>query len=377
MWRSVLVIVALVAALVGVLIYSQVRQEPAKASGFIEAHVIRVGSRVGGRVAEVHVAEGQTVKRGDKLVTLEPYDLQEQRAAAEAALTSRVAALELAKAGFRIEEIAQARARRDQLAARLKELEAGPRAQEIAEAVAQLEAAEAVSKLAGLTFEHKRELRARGAATQDELERATQELNSARASAEAARQRLELLRAGTRAEAILQAKAQVEEAEQAWKLRQAGYRPQEVAQAEAARQAAEADLNRLGKQIQELTVTAPVDGVIEAVDLRPGDMVAPQAPVLSIVDVSALWVRAYVPENRLDLQVGREIQVTTDSHPGERFKARITFVARQAEFTPGNVQTPEERSKQVFRIKATLVEGLDRLRPGMSADVWLGAAGAR
>jgi len=70
------------------------------------------------------------------------------------------------------------------------------------------------------------------------------------------------------------------------------------------------------------------------------------------------------------VQIDEPVRVTVDSLPKKRFKARIIYVSRQAEFTPGNVQTPEERSKQVFRIKALLVEGLDVLRPGMTADVW-------
>jgi multidrug resistance efflux pump len=114
-----------------------------------------------------------------------------------------------------------------------------------------------------------------------------------------------------------------------------------------------------------------VKGTIEALELEPGDLVPPDAPVVSIMDHGRLWVRAYVPEDELDLSVGDVLEVSTDSYSGERFGAKITFIARQAEFTPSNVQTPEERSKQVFRIKVELIEGVDRLRPGMAADVWL------
>ena len=91
---------------------------------------------------------------------------------------------------------------------------------------------------------------------------------------------------------------------------------------------------------------------------------------LSVIDTSRLWVRAYVPENRMALQVGQKLRVTIDSFGKESFTGTVTFVSRQAEFTPSNVQTPEERSKQVFRIKVELPAN-DRLRPGMSADVWL------
>jgi hypothetical protein len=73
----------------------------------------------------------------------------------------------------------------------------------------------------------------------------------------------------------------------------------------------------------------------------------------------------------MSVQPEQKVAISVDSFPGRHFAAHISFVARQAEFTPNNVQTPEERSKQVFRIKVTLDEGLDVLRPGMAADVWL------
>ncbi len=100
-------------------------------------------------------------------------------------------------------------------------------------------------------------------------------------------------------------------------------------------------------------------------------MVGAGSPVLSLLDTRTLWVRAYVPESRLNVAIDEEVRVTTDSFATESFRAKVTFISRQAEFTPRNVQTPEERSKQVFRIKVTLLDGLDKLRPGMAADVWL------
>src|SRR4051794_18831012 len=132
-----------------------------------------------------------------------------------------------------------------------------------------------------------------------------------------------------------------------------------------------AELDQISTQIKELKIVSPCDGVIEAVDLQPGDLVAPNAPVLSLLDNSHLWIRAYVPENHLDVQVGQKTPITIDSFPNRKFAGHISYIARQAEFTPNNVQTPEERSKQVFRIKVALDEGLDVLRPGMNADVWL------
>jgi RND family efflux transporter MFP subunit len=137
--------------------------------------------------------------------------------------------------------------------------------------------------------------------------------------------------------------------------------------------AAQASANAISAQIAELRITAPVSGVVEAVDLQAGDLVAANAPVLSLMDTSHLWVRAYLPENQLDVEVGRNVHVTVDSFK-ESFAAHISFIAREAEFTPGNIQTPDERAKQVFRVRVTLDDGLDRLRAGMSADVFLDAS---
>ena len=139
----------------------------------------------------------------------------------------------------------------------------------------------------------------------------------------------------------------------------------------AAVNAATADAAVIERQLEELRVLAPSPGRVEAIDLQPGDLVGAGAPVLSMLDTTNLWVRAYVPENRLTMQVGDEAIVTVDSFPDREFVGIITFIAGEAEFTPSNVQTPEERSKQVFRIKVTLEEGHDVLHPGMPADVLL------
>ena len=173
-------------------------------------------------------------------------------------------------------------------------------------------------------------------------------------------QELSLLEAGTRTEDIERARAELEEAQQALALTNAGYRPEEVAAAKAARDAAQAALAAIRTRKKELRIVAPVDGTVEAQELQPGDLTLPGAPVLSMVDNQRLWVRAYLPENRLNVKLGQQLWVTVDSYPERRFAGEVTFLARQAEFTPSNIQTPEERSKQVFRIKVTLKEGLGR-----------------
>lgn len=371
MLNRLLGILAVAVVLIAALLYSQKRTGPLRVSGLIESYEIRVGSRVGGRVHRVLAEEGERVRKGGVLVELEPFQLLEQKTQAAAQLAEARAEFDRLFEGYRTEEKLQAKAHHDQLAATLAKLVKGPRDEDIAAAKSQLDLAQSQLELATLKYRRTEMLFGKQVATQEDLDQATTELRVSRATVQARKEELAKLERGTRDEELAEARAQLEEANQAWQLRENGYRPQEKAQAKAAVEAAEAALRAIERQIDELTIQAPLDGVVEAVDLQPGDLVGANSPVLSLMDTSRLWVRAYLPENHLNVQVGRKLTVTVDSFPGERFAAHVSFVARAAEFTPGNVQTPEERSKQVFRIKVTLDEGLDRLRPGMAADVWL------
>jgi multidrug resistance efflux pump len=371
MVRRIVGVLVVAALLLAALLYSRFRPGPLKVSGFIEADEIRLGSRVGGRVAKVLVEEGQTIHAGDVLAELDPYDLYERRAEAAAQLEQRRAVHERLSSGLRDEEKAQAKARLEQLTAKLEELQHGPRPQEIKAAQADLDLAQAELDRAQEAHRRIARLFAEMAASQDQMDRASADLQVALARVRARTEQLDLLKEGTRTEAIAAAEAQRREAEQAWRLAEKGYRQEEINEAYAAVNAAKSALEAIERQLAELKIVAPVDGTVEALELQPGDLVFANAPAVSLIDMQRVWVRAYVPEDRLDLALGDRLPVTVDSYPGKRFTGEITFISRQAEFTPSNVQTPEERSKQVFRVKVTLVDGLDQLRPGMAADVWL------
>ena len=250
-------------------------------------------------------------------------------------------------------------------------LVAGARPQEIDATRARLEVAQAESRFATLNFNRAQSLINTKAITPEELDRATETLESAKANVTLRQEELSLIEAGTREEEIREARATVEEARLAWELAKKGYRDEEVAAARAASDSAAAAAAAIEDRIDELIIKSPVSGSVEALELEPGDLVPAGAPVMSVLDNSHYWVRTYVPQRWMNLKLGQQVSVTVDSVPGRTFPAEITFISRQAEFTPSNVQTPEERAKQVFRIKATLKEGLDQLRPGTSADVWL------
>lgn len=356
--------------LAGLLILSRWRTEPLVISGFIEAHDIRLGSRVGGRVAKVDADEGDHVKTGQVLIELEPFDLESREDEARAQLAAAQAEASRMRAGFRTEEIAQASQRYEQLKADSKRIASGARRQEISAAKARLDAAAAQRDVSRQVLQRAEKLVASKAASRNDLDQATAAVAEAEAMHAVRAQELELLKEGSRKEELAAAKAKQEESKAALDLVQAGSRPEDIQKAEAQVAAAQAALDIILHQKAELTITAPADGVIESLELRPGDLVAPGAPVISLLDTSALWLRTYLPENRM-VKLGQRLSVRVDAFPGETFEGEVSFVSRQAEFAPGSIQTPEERSKQVFRVKITLRKGHERLRAGMSADLVL------
>ncbi len=370
MKKAVVIIGVLAVAALAWLYSRQGRSTGLVVSGFIESDAIRVGSRVGGRVAEVSAAEGKRVAPGDMLFRLDPFDLNEQLAQAKASLAAVEAEHARLSAGYRKEEIEQARAKRDQAAATLDRLVAGPRPQEIKVAGEQVNIEQAGLELAQSDFDRLKRLERNDQAAQRELDEAMRTLKAARSRVAAAEQQLALLQEGTRKEDIAQGKAALAEAEQALQLEEQGYRSEDIAKAAAEVAAARARASAIETQMKELTVESPCRCVVEAIELQPGDLVGANAPTVSLLDPNRLWVRAYVPEGRMgEVRLGQAVPIEVDSLPGERLRGRVTFIAQEAEFTPKNIQTPEERSKQVFRVKVTLEEGLDRVRVGMNADV--------
>lgn len=359
------------AVLIGLLFVSQRQSGAGIVSGFVEADEIRVGSRVGGRVLKVLVEEGTPVDEGAVLVVLAPFDLLERKAEAQQLVAQTTAISDRVTAGFRAEEIGQARARRAQVQAELDKLRNGPRPQEISAAEADLRLANAELELATKIYQRVESLYGKQAADKNALDEAATKLKVAQAAVDARTEQLALLNEGSRPEEIVRAEARLDEVDQELRLRQEGYRREEIAEARARQEASEASVRMIDRQLEELQITAPTAGVVEAIDLQPGDLLSANAPAVALVDRNRMWIRAYVPENRLNLRIGQTLDVRVDSFPDRVFKGEIVFVARQAEFTPANVQTPEERSKQVFRIKIRLKDGLDVLRPGMAADVVL------
>ena len=150
---------------------------------------------------------------------------------------------------------------------------------------------------------------------------------------------------------------------------QRGGRPEDVAAAEATLAQAQERLAFLERQRQELVVTAPAMGIVEVFNLRPSDLAAANAPVATLLEPDQIWVRVYVPEPQLGkVRIGQAAAVRVDTFPNRAFRGRVVEIRNQAEYTPRNIQTLDQRSDQVFGVKVA-IDPVPELKPGMAAIV--------
>jgi HlyD family secretion protein len=203
-----------------------------------------------------------------------------------------------------------------------------------------------------------------------------EETRSARAQAEnAERERLRqkaLLEQGVTAQQLYDAAAtQAKTTREALLELERGNRPEDIAAVRATLQAEERQLAYLERQRAESFVAAPAAGVIESMDLRPGDLVGPNQPVARMLEPSQIWVRVYVPEPQLGrVRVGQGAALTVDTFPKREFPGKVVEIRTQSEYTPRNVQTLDQRMDQVFGVKVA-IDPVPELKPGMAATVRL------
>jgi HlyD family secretion protein len=293
------------------------------ASGTIEAREVNVASRVSGQILALKADEGSRVKKGDVLALIEhdTADIQLRQAEAGAALAG--AQLDLVRKGARGEDIKQGEEALKQVDANLK--------------------------VAGDDAKRMRELAAKGSVTLKQKDDAEARLIVAQAQQAQAREALR-------------------------KLRQMS-RPEEIRAAEARLAQAQASVDLLRKTISDCTITSPVNGVVTRRPVEAGELVIPGATVLTVSELDSVHVMIYVTEKELGrVGLGREAVVTIDSAPGRTFKGRVTYISPEAEFTPKNVQTREDRVKLVFGVKVEVPNPDGLLKPGMPADAVLAVA---
>ena len=295
------------------------------ASGTIETIEVNVASKVSGQVESLAVEEGSRVEPGATLAAIDHATLDIQ--------------LRQAQAGVRLAE------------AQLALLVKGARAEDIKQAEAALAQAEAAFKPAEDDARRMRELVRTGSVTPKQAEDAEARLAVATAQRAAAAEALAKVRRLARPEEIRAAEAR-------------------LAQAQAA-----ADL--LAKTIADCTVTAPIAGVVTHKAVERGELVAPGSTVVTLSELDDVHVMIYLTEKEMGrVRLGDSADVTIDAFPGRAFPGRITYISPEAEFTPKNVQTKEDRVKLVFGVKVEIENKDGLLKPGLPADAAIRAVAA-
>ncbi len=297
-----------------------------RASGTIEARQVRLSAKTPGDLLEVAVREGDRVRPGDRIASIDHalLDIQLRQAVAGAALAK--AQLDLIKAGARAEDVRQAE-----------------------EGVRQ---AEAGRKSADDDARRMRDLAAKGSVTAKQAEDAEARLTVARAQASAASEALKKVRALARPEEIRAAEARLEQAEAA------------------------ADLLR--KSIADCVLVSPVPGIITQVPVERGEMIAAGATVAVVTDLDRVHLTIYVGEAELArVRLGTAAEVTIDGASGRTLSGTVTYISPEAEFTPKNVQTRQDRVKLVFAVKIEIDNPDGLLKPGLPADAVLKGAAIR
>ena len=341
-------------------------------SGTVETREIQIGSRIGGRVTAVHVEEGQMVKSGTVLVEFECDELKAQRAQAQAKVEQAQADLNKMQRGNRPEEIAQADATARAQQATLDAARNGPRRQEIDQAQADYAAASADATNAEVTYKRMEKLVATDTISRQQFDDARDKRDAAAQHAESARQRLALLKAGTRPEDLRAAEDKYKQAEAAAVLARKGFRKEDIEAARGRLAEAQGVVAELDARLREAELTAPADAVVEVVSVRPGDLVPAGRIVLTMLEASQLWVKVYIPETDLaHVRLGQHAAVRVDSFSGRAFEGRVGQIASQAEFLPRNVQTKSDREHEVFGVKVYVDNAQQILKSGMSATVRL------
>jgi HlyD family secretion protein len=353
------------------------RDDTLSLSGTIEGTQVDVSARIGARIAELPVREGQVVQRGAIIVRLADEELVAEVRRAEGALVAAQAQLRDVVAGARREEIQEAEARAARAESQLADLLAGARRQEIEQARAALQNAEATRIWAERDYRRASDLFDKQLVAAQEVDRTRQAYEVAVANETGARERLDLLAVGPREHEVAAARAEARAARERVALLRAGPRPDAVAALRAQVTQAEAAITLARTRLAEATIAAPLDGVVLRKNMELGETANPGVPIVTLLDPRDLWLRAYVAETDIGrVRIGQAATITVDSHPGRGFAGTIIEIASEAEFTPKNVQTKKERVNLVFRVKIGVANADGVLKPGMPADAVLHADAA-
>jgi HlyD family secretion protein len=382
--RIIVIIVVLAAVAAGVYAYrSGIGRTPddrIMVSGNIELTEVNIAFKTAGRLIERTVDEGDSVKKGQIVARLDRAELEAQREREAAGLASAQSQLAQAQTALEWEQanlagdVQQRKADLASNESRLQELKNGSRPQEIQESRATVEAAQSELDRAKRDWDRAQTLYKNDDISTEQFDQYRNRWQSADAAIKQAQQRDALVQAGPRVEVVQAAEGQVEKARGALKMADANTleikrREQELVTRRDEIERATASLALIDAQLADTIAYSPVDGVVLVKSADVGEVLGVGTTVVTVGDIDHPWLRGYVNETALGkIKVGAKAKVTTDSYPGKVYDGRVSFIASEAEFTPKQIQTQEERVKLVYRIKIELDNPRRELKSNMPAD---------
>ena len=288
-----------------------------KASGFIEAREIDIRSEISGKIVSLNFEEGDKFKKGELICLIDKEKLEFQLKQAEAKVEETMAGLSLLKSGLRKEEIDRA-----------KNL-----VQELTEK----------RNLARREYERAKELFEKGVLSKSAFDTAKTSMKMTE-------------------EEMLGAQRQYEIAKK-------GYRMEEIEESQAVLKGAEFKVEEIKRNIKDSEILSPVTGIITKKVAENGEYVPTGGLIATITDLSYVWLKIYLSENEYGkVMIGQKVRIKIDSFPEKYFEGKIIYISSEAEFTPKNIQTQEDRVKLVYALKVGINNNKGIFKPGMPAD---------
>jgi len=349
-------------------------------SGNIELQKVDLAFKTPGRVVELVADEGDTIAAGSVTARLDSDQLSGQRRQAVAKLKSarsRLGEME-AQILFQREnvraQIAERQAQVQQAEAVLRKNLKGSRDQEIKTGQAGVDRATAELEKAESDWTRAQELFRNEDISRAQYEQYRAAFTAAEASLTETKEHLKLVEEGPRQEdielsraAVAQANARLELAESLKLDIRRNEKAMETLRAEI--EAAEAQIAVIDVQVTDNELRSPITGVVLVKTIEEGEVVAGGTSILTVGDLEHPWVRGYLSQTDLGrVKLGQEVRVTTDSFPGKEYLGRVSFISSEAEFTPKQIQSSEERVKLVYRIKVDINNQNQELKLNMPVD---------
>ncbi len=378
-----IVLLVLLLVVAGVLWSRRTNPEDAnriRLSGNIELTQMDVSFKTSGKLVERTVTEGDSVKKGQLIARIDELQTQRLKDAQKAGV--QTAQMQLAQASTSIAwqratlegDIALRRAEVQQAQAVLDQMLAGSRPQEVQLAEASVSDARTQNEQARLDWERAQTLFKNDDISTAQRDQAQSRFNSTSAVLKQAQQRLAIVREGPRKEEIQVARAQLARAQAGVKISEANRmettrREEEMRARQSEVERARQQLGATEAQLQDTSVYSPVDGVVLVKSAELGEVLAAGTTVVTIGDLDHPWVRGYIRETELGrVKLGQKVRITSDSYAGKEYWGRVSFIASEAEFTPKQIQTKDERVKLMYRIKIDVDNQNRELKSNMPVD---------